>query len=243
MGETPIPRSRLIQFAAIAADRPAPPRASTGKPGASAGRLCEHRAMPSPLRLHRAFFTFSTVALAAALPLSCAVGASPFDIGNGGSIVVGNGGGATSSSGDMSSSTGSTSTSGFSSSTSSTTSSGFSSSTSSTTSSGFSSTSSSSTSSTSGASSVCDIGGPSNANCSNCSGCAQNGMCFNAVDDCENDFDCSIVLCCAANCSDNACVQECISFDPAGEGLFDALLQCLDCACVQTCSVPASVCP
>jgi hypothetical protein len=42
---------------------------------------------------------------------------------------------------------------------------------------------------------------------------------------------------------DNTCVTNCADTYPAGQAFFNALLMCLDCSCVQTCSVPAGICP
>ncbi len=123
----------------------------------------------------------------------------------------------------------------------------------STTTSGFPSTSAatstSATSSSVSSTASSSSGGPSSAcdsiDCDVCGECAGCGPCISEALNCEFDNDCSTILCCSFFCSPNdaACLAECISEDPAGEGLFNAYALCLLCACQQTCAVPAGTCP
>lgn len=97
------------------------------------------------------------------------------------------------------------------------------------------------TSSSGGPSSACDQG-----SCLECQECAQCQTCADQTGACEASFACSDILCCATNCdvNDTACVEDCISEDPAGEADFTAYSDCLACSCVTTCAFPtSSSCP
>jgi hypothetical protein len=100
--------------------------------------------------------------------------------------------------------------------------------------------STSATTGTGGPSSLCDIG-----DCGECGCCAENLLCASQAEDCEFDPDCSTILCCVVGCApnDDACVQDCYNSDPAGQSLFEALNNCLACACVESCQIPAGDCP
>jgi hypothetical protein len=91
----------------------------------------------------------------------------------------------------------------------------------------------------SGPSSPCDV-----TDCGDCGCCAENSVCMNPLNECLNDNDCIVILGCVEGCPDNACAEQCVISDP-GEGatLFNTLNTCLECACVQSCAIPASVCP
>jgi len=225
-----------------------------------------------PLALPHVLATAATLALAASLPLACAQGTQWNGITGGLNGNGGAGGTTTSASGmgGMGGMGGASVTSGASpdgtstsasgsptassaASTSAGTTSGFPS-TSATTGAGASSASSSaatttaasSTTSTSsgGPSSACDVG-----NCFFCTViCGGSGSsCPSEYDACSNDLDCSVNLCCfsATPCApnDDACVQSCLSEDPAGATLFNAYVQCMACTCVETCGVAAGTCP
>ena len=184
--------------------------------------------MSSSLRLQRSFVTACAIAFVAAIPVSCAVGSSPYDIGVGGSIGAGGTGlgGATGTSSEVTSTSGGPKTS---------------SSSSSTTTSGF--TTSSSTSSSGGPSSSCD-----SSDCNTCQGCAQSlPTCDALFTECEFDFGCSDILYCwQCTCSpgDSACLQFCIDQDagPSAD-LFNQWASCVVCSCQQTCAIPAGSCP
>jgi hypothetical protein len=88
-------------------------------------------------------------------------------------------------------------------------------------------------------SSSCDVG----IDCGSCSQCADGSVCLLQSFDCQFDPDCSTILCCAANCLDNACVDACIAADPAGQQLFIDYVNCLACSCQNACQIPAGSCP
>lgn len=187
----------------------------------------------SKLTLVRTLFVSSFVG---AVVASCAQGSSDLGIYGAGGFIGAGGGQVTVTTG-TGASTGSEVTSSGTTSSSTSTTSGFPSASSSSTSS---STSSSSSSSSGSPSSSCDTG-----DCSTCSDCAQNGICQFETLDCEFDCDCYNIIACiqAESCSTNACIDNCISLYPYGESTFDTLIQCLNCACVQSCQVPAGTCP
>jgi hypothetical protein len=93
----------------------------------------------------------------------------------------------------------------------------------------------------SGPSSPCDGTG----DCSLCAECANCLVCASQADDCANNADCTNIVTCAGNCAegDSACVESCLSAYPAGDQLFNAYNDCLACACVSDCQVPAGECP
>jgi hypothetical protein len=107
-----------------------------------------------------------------------------------------------------------------------------------------SSSSPSSSSSAGGAPPSCDASG----DCSTCVLCTQQGRCLAAVNECQQDPDCSPIYDCAIGCGPPgravACIQQCASDHPNGADTFAEIATCVCGACPSDCvDVVDELCP
>lgn len=93
---------------------------------------------------------------------------------------------------------------------------------------------------TSTGSSACDsgqMGAPSAVWCKQCQVCARSSVCEAAVATCQNDPECVAYYQCAQiECGPVQC-PECAMQHPEGALVYEALINCLGCACVHDCGV------
>lgn len=85
---------------------------------------------------------------------------------------------------------------------------------------------------------TCDEG-----SCEDCQQCALSDECADEYDDCGADAECVEFANCAAECTDQACFEECAAAYPSGAQMYNDLVICVICEeCYDTCDGAGSGC-